>query len=191
MWKLKAWELALLLALCVTLAAGLTAQKDEQALSDGLIRLHILANSDAPEDQAEKLQVRDRVLALLAPALRSCESREQALEVIEAKRPEIEALGVTMALGREFYPTRRYPTFALPAGEYVSLRLTLGEGRGQNWWCVVFPPLCTEVLSEEEASDAFLALGGDSAALITGDGPVYELRFRVIDWWAELRERMA
>ena len=186
--KLKTWELALLFSLCVTLAAGLWAEAAQRELSNGLVRLHILANSDSPEDQAEKLQLRDRVLSLLAPALEDCGSRDEALAAIEAKRREIEAMGVSMELGREYYPTRRYSSFSLPAGEYVSLRLTLGEGRGRNWWCVVFPPLCTEVLSEEAASDALLSLDARSADLIAGGQREYDLRFRVVEWWGELRQ---
>ncbi len=191
MKKLKAWELALLMALCITFCAGMWADRTQNTLSDGLIRLHVVANSDSPADQAEKLRLRDRALELLAPLLRSCETRQEALDVISARMSELEALGAEAELGREYYPTRRYSTFTLPAGEYVSLRLTLGEGAGHNWWCVVFPPLCTEVLAEEDASDAFLSLDRESADLIAGGSREYDLRFRIVDWWGELREKLS
>lgn len=185
--RLRPWELALLLALCVALCAGLWADRVQRGLDDHLIRLHVTANSDRPEDQAAKLQLRDRVLALLSPLLAPCGTREEAAAVIEAHREELEALGdVSVTLTREYFPTRRYSTFSLPAGEYLSLRVTMGAGRGENWWCVVFPPLCTEVLAEEDARDAFLAL--DGGELIRT--PEYDLRFRVLEWWGTLKERL-
>ena len=190
MQKLKPWELALLLALCITLCAGMWADRTQSALSDSLIRLHVTADSDSPTDQAEKLQLRDRALALLAPLLRNCKTQQEAMNVISAHLTELKALGADAKLCREYFPTRRYNTFTLPAGEYVSLRLTLGEGAGQNWWCVVFPPLCTEVLEEDGTSDAFLSLDEESADLIAGDGREYDLRFRIVDWWSRLRESL-
>ena len=190
MQKLKSWELALLMALCLTLCAGMWADHTQEVLSSQLIRLHVVANSDSPEDQAEKLQLRDRVLALLTPLLRDCDSQEEAVDIIQSHQEELEALGAAVELGREYYPTRRYSTFTLPAGEYASLRVTLGAGEGRNWWCVIFPPLCTEVLAEEDADDVFLSLDEKSAGLISGEGREYELRFRLVDWWGELKERL-
>ena len=187
---LRPWELALLLALCVTFAAGMWADRTQRQLSDQLVRLHVIASSDRPEDQAEKLQLRDRVLALLSPLLADCETREDAVNIILAHKADLEALGnVSVRLGTEYYPLRRYGTFSLPAGEYTSLRVTVGAGSGANWWCVVFPPLCTEALAED-ASDAFLALDEESADLIAGEGREYDLRFRIVDWWGQLREAL-
>lgn len=192
MYKLRSWELALLIALCVTLGVGLWADRSQRELSDQLVRLHVVANSDSPEDQAEKLQLRDRALALLAPLLSGCDDRDEAVDIILSHREELEALGdVAVQVGREYFPTRRYSTFSLPAGEYTSLRLTLGDGAGHNWWCVVFPPLCTEALAEGDTADAFLSLDEESADLIAGQTGEYDLRFRVVEWWGELKERLA
>ena len=188
---LRAWELALLLALCVTLSAGMLAGQEQARLAGQLIRLHVTASSDSPEDQAEKLQLRDRVLALLAPLLQDCADRDEAVDIILSHQAELEALGdVRVQLGREYFPTRTYGSFALPAGEYLSLRVTAGEGRGKNWWCVIFPPLCTEALADSAQEDVFLTLDESDRALITREDPVYELRFRVVEWWGELRERL-
>ena len=192
MYKLKIWEIALLAALCVTLCAGLWADRAERRLADQMVRLHVVANSDSPEDQAEKLQLRDRALALLTPLLSDCEDRNNAVDIILSHRDELEALGdVSVQVEREYFPTRRYGTFSLPAGEYTALRLTLGDGAGHNWWCVVFPPLCTEALAEGGTADAFLSLDEESADLITGPDREYDLRFRVVEWWGELKERLA
>lgn len=185
--KLRAWELAGLIALCVLFTAGAWASDTQKELASDLVRLHVIARSDADADQAEKLAVRDEVLAILSPALAGCETREDAVDIILSHQADIEALGndITMTLGQEHYPTRDYGTFALPAGEYLSLRVTLGAGAGHNWWCVVFPPLCTEALAEP-VTDAFALLPEDAAELITRDGPGYVIRFRVLEWWDAL-----
>lgn len=188
---LKTWELALLMALCITFSTGLWAERTQSALSEDLVRLHVIANSDSEADQAEKLRMRDRVLTLLAPLLADCGTVAEAAAVIEAHTGDLEALGnVTVTLTEEHYPTRHYDTFSLPAGNYLSLQIRLGEARGRNWWCVVFPPLCTEAVAEP-AADVFAALPEDEAALITGDGDGYILRFRIVDWWGKLKGALA
>ena len=188
-YDFKPWEIALCMALAITLSAALWAEGTQRELSDRMIRLHVIANSDSEADQAAKLAMRDRVLETLAPILEGCQTREEAAARIEESIPALEALGgVTVTLGTESYPTRDYDTFSLPAGEYLSLRIVMGEGKGHNWWCVVFPPLCTELLAEDAASeDAFLSLDGEQAALITREDEEYELRFRIVDWWGQIK----
>lgn len=188
-YKLKSWELALLMALCITFAVGLWAERTQQELAGKLIRLHVIANSDSEHDQAEKLVLRDKVLAILAPALADCRTQDEAAAVIEAHRDTLESLGpVEVNLGYEYYPTRAYDTFSLPAGEYLSLQVRMGEAEGKNWWCVAFPPLCTEAVAEP-TEEAISLLTEDENALITGaDG--YILRFRVVDWWHEIKNAL-
>lgn len=184
--KLRPWEAALLAALCIFFFTGAWAADQQAELAGGLVRLHVIANSDAQADQAAKLAMRDRVLDLLSPLLAECRTREEAVDIILTHRAELEALGdVAVTLGTEYYPTRDYGTFSLPAGEYLSLRVVMGAGAGHNWWCVVFPPLCTEALAEP-AEDVFAPLDGDMAGLVTRDGPGYVLRFRLVEWWQTL-----
>ena len=188
--KLRPWELALLGALIVTLCAGLWARKTQTALSGELIRLHVVASSDSREDQAAKLAMRDRVLAVVTPLLRDCGSRQEAEAVLRQNLYRLEALGdVRVTLEREYYPTRDYDTFSLPAGEYLSLRVIMGRGAGHNWWCVVYPALCTEVLTED-TEDAFLRLDGEQTALITRADEEYVIKFRLVEWWGELKEML-
>ena len=188
--KCKAWETALLLALCVFFLSGTWAENTQRQLAGGLVRLHVIANSDSDADQAAKLAMRDRVLALLTPLLADCQSSEEAVNIILAHQEDIESLGdVSVQLGTEYYPTRDYGSFSLPAGRYVSLRVTMGQGAGHNWWCVVFPPLCTEALAEP-VSDVFAPLPAEQSALITQDGPAYILRFRLLEWWGALADRL-
>lgn len=186
--KLKPWEIALLIALCILFCAGMWARGAQEDLAESMVRLHVVARSDSADDQAEKLQLRDRVLDILSPALAGCASRADAVNIILDRQAELEALGdVSVSLGEEYYPTRDYATFSLPAGQYLSLRVTMGQGQGKNWWCVVFPPLCTEALAEP-AQDAFQQLAPADAATVTQDGDGYVIRFRLLDWWGKLVE---
>ena len=192
--KLRAWELALMLALCAALLTGLWAQGTQARLAGRLVRLHVIAASDRAADQAEKLAVRDAVLACLAPRLERAESAAQARAIVRAARPAIlraargaTAQPVRVDFGTEHYPTRDYGAFALPAGEYDSLRVTLGAGAGHNWWCVVFPPLCTgEALSDDAAE----TLSRQDRALITRETGEYEIRFRILELWDLVKEKL-
>lgn len=190
--KLKPWELAMLLALCFTLLCGTWAQGRQQVLAGKLVRLHVIADSDEDAAQAVKLQVRDAVLAYLEPQLADVTDIDAAQDIIAANLNGIAQAAravttdtVTVTLGPERYPTREYETFALPAGEYTSLRVTLGAGEGHNWWCVIFPPLCVESALSDRAIET---LSDDDVKLITEDGDGYVLRFRVLELWGKLTE---
>ena len=160
--KLRFWEIALLFALAAALMWGSWSLQQQDRLERKMIRLHVIANSDSEADQALKLQVRDRVLTLATDILRRADSREQAERDIEAALPDLQAAaadeiaaqgyscGVTARLERAEFPEKDYDGFSLPAGEYLALRVVIGEGQGRNWWCVVFPPLCTAAASDWE-----------------------------------------
>ena len=202
---LRRWELALLIG--VALAALLGARLDgaQAALADRVIRLHVIANSDSPADQALKLQVRDRILAEAEDLF------DQGLTVDEARAVLTDQLAGLAAAGAEvvgeagydypvtaslvhnyWFPTKTYTDFALPAGQYTALRIEIGEGAGQNWWCVVFPPLClgsvTETV-EETAADAGLTEG--QVSLITGEDEGYVVKFRAIELLEEFKGWLA
>ena len=189
--NLRAWELALLAALCLTLCAGLWAQKKQGELASQVVRLHVLAVDDSEEEQALKLRVRDAVLAYLSPALAGVNDRDEARQLLagrlrkiaEAAADAAEGRKVSVSLGPESYPLRRYEGFVLPAGTYESLRVVLGEGEGHNWWCVVFPPLC---LSAADAGRVQSVMKPDDFALISEEDG-YELRFRIVELWGELQ----
>ena len=153
------WEWALLIAILISFAWGTWADRTQQQLSDKVLRLHVLANSDSEADQALKRKVRDSVLETASAILADCPDRETAEQRLSAALPEIEDAArariaaeggkqtVTAELRPTVFPTREYEDFTLPAGEYLALRVVLGEGEGHNWWCVVFPPLCAETTS--------------------------------------------
>jgi stage II sporulation protein R len=195
--KFRPWECALLAALCVTLLSGLWANAAQARLSDELVRLHVVGASDSDFDQGVKLKVRDAVISYLSPRLEDASGPNEARAVIEDSLENLRAVSenarrlagsdrsVTAAIETESFPTRDYESFALPAGDYVSLRITLGGGEGKNWWCVVFPPLCTGSVETEE--DAFDELSGESSRLIRTEDGEYRLKFRIIEFFQRLK----
>lgn len=192
--KLKKWEISLLIALCVTMLTGTWAQAGEAELSSNLIRLHVIAVSDKDNEQAIKLRVRDGVLAYLTPRLSGTESAGDALAVISSELDGIKAAAESAAEGRnvkvtlsdEYYPTREYAGFSLPAGKYRSLRVILGEGQGHNWWCVVFPPLCVSAAGAQRAKEAMSE--GDYRVITESGG--YAVKFRILELWGELMSKL-
>ena len=178
----------------------------EQGIYDSVVRLHVLANSDTEQDQALKLMVRDEVLRVTAPLLEGCESREQAEHILQEHSDEIAAAAqavvteqgydypVSVLLGKEEYPTRNYENCCFPGGTYVSLRVCIGQAEGQNWWCVLFPPLCLSAASakdqgESSNEEAFISVGltEEQYKIITEtDNVKYRIRFKILETVQEL-----
>lgn len=190
--------LSLTVALCL-LVMGLLPVQGEEEIYDKVVRLHVLANSNTAEDQAVKLAVRDAVLEVTVPLLQNCQTKEEAVLLLEENRAlltetaqtVLEREGfddtVSIAMGLEEYPTRTYDSLCFPAGEYISMRVSLGEGEGQNWWCCLFPPLClgAATVNEKEAEDACISVGFTPVQykIITeSDKPVYRARFKILEW---------
>lgn len=139
------------------------------AFKNKLIRLHVLANSDSPEDQELKLKVRDKIIAEMNDRLGNSKSIDETREIVKENIEEIKKIAleeiklngkeyeVAVSLDSHNFPTKSYGGFTLPAGEYEALRVVIGEGKGQNWWCVMFPPLCfidiTNGLTDEKTKE--------------------------------------
>lgn len=201
--KLRLWESALFLAFGLTLAVGVWSSASQSALAGQVLRLHVIANSDSDTDQALKLAVRDAVLAQAAPLLEGIRDPQAAEDVLTPHLQELAAVGqavleqancghaVTVSIRDQWFPTRNYDSFSLPAGNYRALRVVIGEGEGQNWWCVVFPPLCLASVTEEVIDAAAEAgLTEEQISLITGQDGEYVLKFKLIEWWEELLEKL-
>ena len=197
--KLRRWEAALFLAFGLTLAAGAWACAGESALAEQVLRLHVVANSDTDADQALKLLARDAVLARAAELLDGAGTRQDAEAALaghldslaQAASAALAAEGcgdsVSVSITDEWFPTKAYGAFSLPAGRYRALRVVIGEGAGHNWWCVVFPPLCLGSVTEEGVEAAAEGVLTDGqVALITGRDGGYVLKFRLMEWWGEL-----
>lgn len=198
--SLKTWEMALLFGVLCALVFGGWINREQKELADQVIRLHVIANSDSVRDQTVKLAVRDRVLAKAETLYSGDATRGEALEILAQHLPELAQEGqavveewgseekVTAQIGRCWFPTKEYEDFALPAGEYTALRIVIGEGQGQNWWCVAFPPLCLGAVSEtvEEAAQAG-NFTPEQAALMTGENAGYVLKFKSMELLGQLK----
>jgi len=154
-----------------------------------LIRLHVLANSDSPEDQQLKLKVRDTVIAYLAPYLGKAGSAEEARSIIRSRKAEIiaaaqevvrengAAYGVDLQEGIFDFPVKAYGDLVLPAGKYEAVRILLGDAQGKNWWCVLFPPLCFIDVANATAVPG-VKMDGDKKAAAAK----VELRWKFVEW---------
>lgn len=135
-------------------------------IKDDIIRFHVRANSDKEEDQDLKLKVRDRILKETKPLLQNCKSIEESRIIMENNLDNIKKIAeevieeqgkdypVHVSLGMENFPTRKYGNVVFPAGEYETLMVEIGEGKGKNWWCVMFPPLCFIEFTDGYAANA-------------------------------------
>ena len=193
----KRFYVALAAAMVILMALSYLPIHGEAEVYDTVLRLHVLANSDSEEDQALKLKVRDAVLEVTAPLLEDVTDRDGAEAVIRAHMTHIQAAAetvvakngsrqtVTVMLDTEDYPTRNYESCAFPAGKYLSLRICLGEAEGQNWWCVLFPPLClSTATAKDEAEDAFIQVGlsKEQYGIITETQDTkYKIRFKILE----------
>ena len=197
--------IALLLAF-VFILLSLMPTSGESGIYGRMIRLHILAESDSEADQTVKLLVRDRILEI-AEAYENSGELTASAGIAEAKSFVEEHLGelkdaatdvlrangsqseVTVTLSEEYYETRKYDGFSLPAGRYLSLRILIGKAEGKNWWCVLYPPLCISS-AKVSAKDKLKTAGftPDQIGFITeSNNPGYRIRFRIVELLGELK----
>ncbi|MDR0889891.1 MAG: stage II sporulation protein R [Oscillospiraceae bacterium] len=174
---------------------ALDAMLMQKELAEKTVRLHVVANSDSQEDQEQKLRVRDAVLEEVGTLTATCKDAQEARTVIaenleqlqsaaqEVLAAEGSSYSVRVSLGVERFDTRYYDTFTLPAGKYPALRVQIGAAQGQNWWCVVFPSLCTAATSDAVEQSAMVG-GFDETQtqFITGGEEEYSLRFKTLEW---------
>lgn len=140
-------------------------QAHVDSFKDKIIRFHIKANSDKEEDQALKLKVRDEILKEMGTQFKYSKSIDETRSIVKNNLDNIKSIAqeviqkegkdfpVEVFLGRKNFPTRKYGDITFPSGEYEALQVTIGEGKGKNWWCVMFPPLCFADISHSNASN--------------------------------------
>ncbi len=202
MWKwLK--RLVIFTVFGALLLGILGISREQKQLQENLLRLHVVANSDSGEDQAVKLKVRDGVLNLLDSAMEGLTTLEEAKKYVTEHLPQIEEeanrilreagsqMKAVATFALETFPTRVYDTFRLPAGVYESLRITIGQGQGHNWWCVLFPTLCIPATTEgfEETAEAS-GMSQELSRTLTQQTGYYDVRFRIMDLVGELRGKL-
>lgn len=185
--------LCLLVVLFIPLALGVQAKK--AFTTDNLIRFHVVANSDQEQDQHLKYIVRDRLIEALKPQLSEAETCQEARKIIADHSSQLAAVaketvaaagysyGVCVELGKADFPPKAYGDVVLPQGEYEALRVVLGEGKGANWWCVLFPPLCfVDISATASESGDSIAVRETMAQQGKSDVSEIDLRFRLLDW---------
>ena len=178
--------------LIITMLIAILPTEAEGEIYEDTLRLHIIANSDSPEDQALKLEIRDFVLTEYGQRLKGYRSMEEATAEVERLLSDIETatskklsqMGyrytVDALLGQEWYDTREYDDFTLPSGYYTSLRIIIGSGEGKNWWCVMYPPLCLELATEEAPTDdGIIDYTKEEIALIKSGK--YNVKFKILE----------
>lgn len=178
--------------LIITMILGVLPTDAEGKIYEDTLRLHILANSDSADDQGLKLKIRDKILEKYGNMLRDGNSISEAKDKVMAVLPQIEndvrkwisdlgyRYNVKAILDEEWYETREYDEFSLPAGKYLSLRIIIGRGEGQNWWCVMYPPLCMEMAAESApADDGVIDYTNEEIALITSGE--YQIKFKILE----------
>ena len=197
--KLKAIDISVFLTLIICIIATVSFENNCKGIREEILRLHVIANSDEDYDQELKLRVRDAVLlsgkTIFSGSedIISAESRiSEKTDILKATAEEtVRSLGydydVKIELKRSYFPTRTYDELTLPAGYYKAVRIIIGEGKGKNWWCIMFPPLCLPAATgNKEVIDEFLT---DKEMDIVTSNPEYEVRFWLIEKYYELKNR--
>lgn len=163
---------------------------------EDVIRLHIIAESDSEYDQEIKLSVRDMVLEKYSAELSKYTDKEEALAAASELLPKIQIdvneylkdrtdYTCTATIEESYFPTKTYGEYSLPRGNYTALCIRLGKAEGQNFWCVLFPPLCLSASScDDEELFTSCGLSGDEYNLMRAEKPVYKLKFRLLELFA-------
>lgn len=191
----KEWFVLIACIFCIACSALFSFGEECSFIRENTLRLHILANSDSPADQALKLKIRDAVLSCSGELFSGCDTRQKMISAAQEQLPKIQQvaektalhngyeLPVTVSVTDMFFETRRYDHVILPAGTYTAVRIELGAAAGKNWWCVLYPPLCVSAaqtgFTEEEAQISDSLLQQDAL-------PRYRARLAVVEWWETL-----
>lgn len=179
------------------------AAQVQQSISEKILRFHVLANSDSDEDQAVKLMVRDAVGEYIEPFIKECSDLTETEKVVEQKLPEIVELaeqvlgengfayGASAELADCEFPVKTYGDYTFPAGEYRALEVKLGEAKGHNWWCVLYPNMCFkgsmyEIIEDDAREELREVLDEEEYEAVFDSGD-YEIRFKILDF---LKDRM-
>ena len=180
----------------------------ESALSDNVLRLHVIANSDTDFDQKLKLKVRDEILKSADEIFIDNTDITNAKESIKKNIAKIEKIAhktieengynydVKVTFGKSDFPTKAYGNVTLPAGSYEALKIEIGEAKGKNWWCVMFPPLCfvdasTPTMDEDALKILRDTLSEDEYNLITtSDNSDIEIKFKIYEMWQNGKQKV-
>lgn len=187
------FNLSIIIALIITLGWAVVSESVVANISSGVIRLHILANSDSFEDQKLKLAVRD---TLLKETSFINKEKPDIHKIERICRKEIMKQGysydVSALYGNFYFPTKGYENIVLPAGKYQAVRVIIGEGKGRNWWCVMYPPLCYSgflkgKINKEELDALQYSMKSDNYNLVSENVIKIKPTFKIVELWNKLR----
>ena len=192
----RAVACALVLTLTFVIC-GFDAKCD--TIRKNVLRLHVLANSDSEQDQALKLKVRDALLVASEDVFKDCSSEQEAVLYAKQNIERLEQIAqqvvfengydypVTVTVSETWFETRHYEEFTLPAGDYEALRVVIGEGKGKNWWCVMFPAVCVSSAGKQ----GFSTVLNDETAKIVEKPKQYKARFKVVEIFQKARKSLS
>lgn len=194
--------LILLLFLYTTINAISYVEAVSTDISDSVFRLHVIANSDSNEDQALKYKVRDNLLKYMNNICRNCASKQEAINLVTKHQEEFKQVAldtikkegysynVKINIGNFEFPTKQYGDISLPAGYYDALRVEIGEAKGRNWWCVMFPSLCfidvsSGIVPEESKEELQNILSDEEYSIISDNSDNgIKFKFKLIEFFA-------
>ena len=172
-------------------------------LSEAVFRLHVIANSDTEEDQSLKLKVRDSLLNYMNDICSNCSTKEEAISIATEHKDDFQKIAeqtiiengynysIKININNFYFPTKNYGDISLPAGLYDALRVEIGEAKGQNWWCVMFPSLCfidisSGIVDDEAKENLEENLEEESYAIISDTQKSnIKFKFKLIEFFAE------
>lgn len=192
-----------LLAIFILISAISYVDAVSNNISDSVFRLHVIANSDSEEDQTLKLKVRDNLLEYMNTIAKDSTNKEEAMRIASEHKNEFIQIAektirengyeytVNIQIGKADFPTKYYGDITLPAGEYDALKVEIGEAKGKNWWCVMFPSLCfidvsSGIVDDEAKVNLEENLENESYSLISDKkNSEIKLKFKLIEFFAE------
>ncbi len=200
MKKIHIIDVSVAIALVISLVASFIGfEKDCADIRENVVRLHILANSDSDADQQIKLAVRDAFLSCGTELFSGTVTVDNARDVLNKHKNSLISLANSVLqkngfdynaqiyLTEEYFTTRSYEEFTLPAGEYMALKVVLGDGQGHNWWCVMFPPLCLPAAIENQPLDLYI---GENGAKVVNNYNEYEIKFKIVEIYEGIKNKI-
>ena len=195
--------LSILLFLYTTICAISYAQSVSSDISESVFRLHVIANSNSTEDQNLKYTIRDNLLEYMNEICKTCYSKQEAINIVKQNQNKFKEIAintineqgysynVNIEIGNFEFPTKIYGDISLPAGFYDALKVEIGEAKGQNWWCVMFPPLCfvdisSGIVPEESKEEMENSMSEEEFALISDQkDTTIKFKFKLLEFFTK------
>ena len=201
----RTFIILILLCLFILISAISYVDAVSTDIANSVFRLHVIANSDTREDQELKYKVRDKILEYMNSISQNCTSKEEIIELANMHKKDFYTIAkqvitengynydVNIYIGKFDFPTKNYGDISFPAGTYDSLRIEIGEGKGKNWWCVMFPPLCfvdvtSGIVPDESKSIIQNNLTEEEYSIISDTkAPAIQVKFSLIEMFQSLK----